>query len=65
VIDGNRWTLPDGWTDVTQTPTKSVVREVFEASGYRVRAVKGTRGMTEQRPEACNVFCGRDGAVPL
>ncbi len=40
VIDENRWTLPGGWADVNQTPSQSVVREVFEESGYRVRAVK-------------------------
>jgi ADP-ribose pyrophosphatase YjhB (NUDIX family) len=40
VVDENRWTLPGGWADVNQTPTQSVVREVFEESGYRVRAVK-------------------------
>jgi ADP-ribose pyrophosphatase YjhB (NUDIX family) len=38
--DQNRWTLPGGWADVNQTPAQSVVREVFEESGYHVRAVK-------------------------
>ncbi len=38
--DNHRWTLPGGWADVNQTPSQSVVREVFEESGYRVRAVK-------------------------
>ena len=32
--------MPGGWADVNQTPAQSVVREVFEESGYRVRAVK-------------------------
>ncbi len=40
VEDGHRWTLPGGWADVNQTPAQSVVREVFEESGYVVRAVK-------------------------
>jgi ADP-ribose pyrophosphatase YjhB (NUDIX family) len=40
VVDENRWTLPGGWADVNQTPAQSVVREVFEESGYRVRPVK-------------------------
>jgi ADP-ribose pyrophosphatase YjhB (NUDIX family) len=40
VVDENRWTLPGGWADVNQTPAQSVVREVFEESGYQVRAVK-------------------------
>jgi ADP-ribose pyrophosphatase YjhB (NUDIX family) len=39
-IDGDRWTLPGGWAEVNQTPAESVVREVFEESGYRVRPVK-------------------------
>lgn len=39
-VDDHRWTLPGGWADVNQTPSQSVVREVFEESGYRVRAVK-------------------------
>src|SRR6195952_1389647 len=38
--DENRWTLPGGWADVNQTPAQSVVREVFEESGYIARAVK-------------------------
>jgi ADP-ribose pyrophosphatase YjhB (NUDIX family) len=40
VVDGNRWTLPGGWADVNQTPAQSVIREVFEESGYHVRPVK-------------------------
>jgi ADP-ribose pyrophosphatase YjhB (NUDIX family) len=40
VVDSHRWTLPGGWADVNQTPAQSVVREVFEESGYRVRPVK-------------------------
>ncbi len=40
VVDQNRWTLPGGWADVNQTPAQSVVREVFEESGFRVRAMK-------------------------
>ncbi|MEI7711017.1 MAG: NUDIX hydrolase N-terminal domain-containing protein [Rhodospirillales bacterium] len=39
-IDDGRWTLPGGWAEVNQTPAESVVREVFEESGYRVRATK-------------------------
>jgi ADP-ribose pyrophosphatase YjhB (NUDIX family) len=40
ILDENRWTLPGGWADVNQTPAQSVVREVFEESGYHVRPVK-------------------------
>ncbi len=36
----NLWTLPGGWADVGQSPAESVVREVYEESGYQARAVK-------------------------
>jgi ADP-ribose pyrophosphatase YjhB (NUDIX family) len=35
-----RWTLPGGWADVNDSPGEATVREVFEESGYRVRATK-------------------------
>ncbi len=35
-----RWTLPGGWADIGESPGRAVVREVYEESGYRVRAVK-------------------------
>jgi len=38
-IDGG-WTLPGGWADVGESPGESVVREIYEESGYRTRAVK-------------------------
>ena len=38
--DDNLWTLPGGWAEVNQTAAESVVREVFEESGYIVRATK-------------------------
>ena len=34
------WTLPGGWADPNETPSQSVEREVFEESGFRVKAVK-------------------------
>jgi ADP-ribose pyrophosphatase YjhB (NUDIX family) len=34
------WTLPGGWADVGESPGEAVAREVYEESGYRVRAVK-------------------------
>lgn len=40
VMDSNRWTLPGGWADVSQTPAQSAVREVFEETGFHARAVK-------------------------
>lgn len=39
-MDGNRWTLPGGWADIGESAGESVVREVYEESGYSVRAVK-------------------------
>lgn len=34
------WTLPGGWADPNETPSQSVEREVFEESGFEVKAVK-------------------------
>ncbi|MFB2923090.1 MULTISPECIES: NUDIX hydrolase [Aerosakkonema] len=34
------WTLPGGWADVGDSPSEAIVREVYEESGYHVRAVK-------------------------
>jgi ADP-ribose pyrophosphatase YjhB (NUDIX family) len=36
----NRWTLPGGWADVGESPSESVVREVYEESGFQTTAVK-------------------------
>lgn len=36
-IDGG-WTLPGGWADPNETPGQSVEREVFEESGFIVKA---------------------------
>jgi ADP-ribose pyrophosphatase YjhB (NUDIX family) len=35
-----RWTLPGGFADVGDSPSSAAEREVFEESGYEVRAVK-------------------------
>jgi ADP-ribose pyrophosphatase YjhB (NUDIX family) len=35
-----RWTLPGGWADVNDSPAEATVREVYEESGYRTRAIK-------------------------
>ncbi len=34
------WTPPGGWADPNETPSESVEREVFEESGFRVKAEK-------------------------
>ncbi len=38
-LDG-LWTLPGGWADVCASPAENAEREVFEESGYHVRAVR-------------------------
>src|SRR6195952_5513788 len=72
-VDENRWTLPGGWADVNQTPAQSVVREVFEESGYHVRAVKlaavWDRARQAQPPMAFSVvrmffICTLQGGEP-
>ena len=73
VVDSNRWTLPGGWADVNQTPAESVVREVFEESGYRVRATKlaavWDRARQAHPPTAFSVarmffICALEGGEP-
>ncbi len=38
-IDG-KWTVPGGWADVGFSPSENAEREVFEESGYKVKAKK-------------------------
>jgi ADP-ribose pyrophosphatase YjhB (NUDIX family) len=38
--DNFRWTLPGGWADIGESASESTVREIYEESGYMVRAVK-------------------------
>jgi ADP-ribose pyrophosphatase YjhB (NUDIX family) len=38
--DQHRWSLPGGWAEVNQTPAQSVIREIFEESGYHARPLK-------------------------
>lgn len=35
-----KWTLPGGWVDINDAPSEAVVREIFEESGFRARALK-------------------------
>lgn len=39
-LDGGRWTLPGGWADINESAAEATVREIYEESGYRTRAVK-------------------------
>ncbi len=34
----HKWSIPGGWADIGESPSESVVREVWEESGFRVRA---------------------------
>jgi ADP-ribose pyrophosphatase YjhB (NUDIX family) len=36
----NRWSMPGGWADLGEVPSEMVVREVWEESGFEVRADK-------------------------
>jgi ADP-ribose pyrophosphatase YjhB (NUDIX family) len=39
-LDGGKWTLPGGWVDVNESPSKAVEREVREEAGRIVKAKK-------------------------
>lgn len=39
-LSDGMWTLPGGWVDVNEPPSRAVEREVWEESGYVVRARK-------------------------
>lgn len=34
------WSLPGGWADVYDSPSEAVIREIYEESGFKTRAVK-------------------------
>ena len=38
--DDGCWSLPGGWADVNDPPSKAVIRELREETGYTVRCVK-------------------------
>jgi ADP-ribose pyrophosphatase YjhB (NUDIX family) len=38
--DNDRWSLPGGWAEVNQTPAQSVMREIFEESGFHAHPIK-------------------------
>lgn len=40
LLDDGRWTLPGGWADIHESPSRAVEREVWEESGYEVKATK-------------------------
>jgi ADP-ribose pyrophosphatase YjhB (NUDIX family) len=40
LLDHGLWTLPGGWVDVNEPPSRAAEREAWEESGYQVKAVK-------------------------
>jgi ADP-ribose pyrophosphatase YjhB (NUDIX family) len=40
VPDDGGWSVPGGWADVGESPAEAAVREVYEESGYLVRAMR-------------------------
>jgi len=54
------WTLPGGWADVGDTPSRSVEREIWEESGYEAKAVKllalYDRNLHDHPPMAFHVY---------
>ncbi len=40
IENSGRWTIPGGWADVNQSPSESVIREVWEETGLEVRVRK-------------------------
>ena len=61
IADRGRWTLPGGWADVNETPSQSVVREIFEESGFKTKAIKllavyDRDKQGHQPPYPCHVY---------
>ena len=40
LADNGRWTLPGGWADPNDSPSRAVEREIYEEAGLEARAVK-------------------------
>jgi ADP-ribose pyrophosphatase YjhB (NUDIX family) len=71
--DHGRWTLPGGWAEVNQTPAESVIREIFEESGYHAHPVKlaavWDRARQKHKPAPFSVVrlffvCTLEGGAP-
>jgi ADP-ribose pyrophosphatase YjhB (NUDIX family) len=54
-LDGG-WTLPGGWVDVGDTPSKAAERETREESGFRVQAIKVVGVYDANRRNPLEVF---------
>ena len=54
-MDG-RWAMPGGWADLGNTPPSVAEREVWEESGYRVKAEKVVAVLDANRIEPLEFF---------
>jgi ADP-ribose pyrophosphatase YjhB (NUDIX family) len=54
-LDGG-WTMPGGWADVGDTPSKAAEREVWEEAGFHVRARKVVGVYDANRVNPLEVF---------
>lgn len=54
-IDGG-WTMPGGWADIGDLPSKAAEREVWEEAGYRVKATRVVGVYDANRIEPMNLF---------
>ena len=54
-LDGG-WTMPGGWADVGDTPSKAAEREVWEEAGFHVKARKLIGVYDANRINPCEVF---------
>jgi ADP-ribose pyrophosphatase YjhB (NUDIX family) len=72
--DGGRWTLPGGWADVNETPSRAIIREVEEECGLcvaplRLLAVLDREKQGHAPPFPFSVYkmffhCGIEGGTP-
>ena len=54
-LDGG-WTMPGGWADVGDTPSKAAEREVWEEAGFHVRARRVVGVYDANRRDPLEVF---------
>ncbi len=52
----NGWTMPGGWADVGDSPAVAVEREVWEESGFQVKATKLIGIYDANRVEPLNLY---------
>ena len=54
-LDGG-WTMPGGWVDVGDTPSKAAERETWEEAGFHVKALKVVGVYDANRRDPLEVF---------